>query len=63
MWGDTTGDFILIGDEDCKPGDPLIAVRCVPDEILSWIRALAKMVEDGDIENVPGEIVKCTKAE
>ena len=61
IWGDSNGENIIIGDEDCKPGDPVLVIPLQSEIIIDWIRALATMHDDGEIINVPGEMGTCTK--
>jgi hypothetical protein len=59
IWGDETGDNILIGDEDCKEGDPVIVIPITHDNVIAWIRALTIILDDGEIQDLPGEMGKC----
>ena len=60
IWGDETGEHILIGDEDCKEGDPVIIVTLTHDNVIAWIRALIFILDDGELQTLPGEIGKCS---
>ena len=61
IWGSETGEHIIIGDDDCKEGDPIVIVKLDQENILAWIKALVTMLEEGEIINVPGEMGQCTK--
>jgi hypothetical protein len=52
MWADLNGEYILIGGDDSKHGDPVIVVPLGQDEILAWISALLKMLDDGTVVNL-----------
>lgn len=60
IWADKTGEKILIGDEDCKEGDPVFIVLLTPENVLAWIKALSLVLEDGDIQDLPGEVGMCS---
>lgn len=61
MWADMNGDFILIGDENCQVGDPIISIPLNQESVLAWIKALVLILEDREIINLPGDIGECTK--
>jgi hypothetical protein len=58
IWADD--ENILIGDEDCKEGDPLIVIAITQDNVIAWIRALTIILEEGEVQTLPGEIGKCS---
>lgn len=58
-WTDSNGDFILIGNHDCKPGDPLISVPADLDTVVAWFMALVKLLDDAALVDLPGEFTKC----
>lgn len=62
-WSDLNGDYVIIGDEHCQPGDPIIAIPLTQSAILQWIKVLLGMLEDGNICDLPGSIEKCISSE
>ncbi len=63
IWGDSNGEHFLIGDEDCKEGDPVVIVRLTDGNVIAWIQALTIMLDDMEIRDLPGEMGKCSNVE
>jgi hypothetical protein len=63
IWGDVGGDHIIIGDDDCKQGDPVLIIALNQENIVAWVKALLSTLDDLDIIDVPGEMGKCSNVE
>jgi hypothetical protein len=61
IWVDEAGDTLIIGYESTAPGENFLSVPLTQENILEWIKVLVRMLDNGDICDVPGEVATCTK--
>lgn len=59
IWADDRGEFIIIGRDDTQPGEEFLSIPLDKDSILEWIKVLIRMLDDGDICDVPGQVMTC----